>query len=662
MPSLWLVLSAMVFFAISGAPAFLFPKRSAWGQRTAFLLMVTGSVLGSVGVLWDVVGPSGNSVLTVPWTLPWGRFAVALDPLTDFFLALIFLVPTLGAGYGLGYWKQVDHPDNGNRLGLSFGLLTGAMALVAVSRDGILFLLAWEIMALAAFFAITTDDDVPEVRQAGWVYLVATHLGTLCLLAMFILWSKTTGSFSLQTGPAVLDVSSAIFVLALVGFGFKAGLMPLHFWLPGAHANAPSHVSAVLSGVMLKMGIYGILRMTAVLPAGAEWWGIAVLSAGAITGVLGILFALGQQDLKRLLAYSSIENIGISLMGIGLALLGRYHGRVDWILLGLGGALFHIWNHGLFKPLLFFGAGALIHTTKTRVIDQMGGLGKSMPRTLVLFGLGAVAISGLPPLNGFAGEWYLYLGFFHTLQSKVQGSGVALAVAASGLALIGALAVACFVKLTGAIFLGERRKSSEPGHDPAKAMLVPMMGLAGLCLVLGLGSPLVAPALQALALWWAGNPVAPQPLTSLAPSTWISWMGGAMLLLAGGLVLLIRILPRSKEARKVPTWDCGYARPTARMQYSASSLTDSLVQLFGFVLRPRVEQKTIPGRFPRRWSFRFQVPDLVLDRCLMPLSRLIGRHLPAIRIFQQGQTHVYVLSILLVTILFFSFAGFWGRP
>ena len=296
-------------------------------------------------------------------------------------------------------------------------------------------------------------------------------------------------------------------MLALIGFGFKAGLMPLHVWLPGAHANAPSHVSAVMSGVMLKMGVYGIVRMTALLPVTAVWWGGTLLAVGAITGVAGIAFAIGQHDLKRLLAYSSIENIGIIAMGLGLALLGRSQNRPDWVMLGLGGALLHVWNHGLFKSLLFFNAGAIIHAAHTRDMDRMGGLAKRMPRAMALFVVGAVAICALPPLNGFASEWLLYIGLFRTLGLGGEPGFPAAAMAAVSLAMIGALAVACFVKLFGTVFLGSPRgETADHAHDPSASMMIPMIVLAAGCVCIGLFPMIATGLLENAVRTWATLP------------------------------------------------------------------------------------------------------------------------------------------------------------
>ena len=260
-----IVVFAIGLLAVSGVPGCLLPPRSALGQRVATGLMTAGSLTGLAGLAFMLCGLPSTCSLDMAWGIPQSRFAVAVDPLSALFLVPVFVVPPLGSVYGLGYWKQTEHPSNGSRLGFFYGLLAGAMALVVIARDGLLFLIAWEVMALAAYFAATVEDDKPDVRRAGWIYLIATHMGTLCLLAMFAYWRFVTGSFLLESGLAAVPAEAAnvLFLLALVGFGFKAGLMPLHVWLPGAHANAPSHVSAVMSGVMLKMGVYGMVRMCA---------------------------------------------------------------------------------------------------------------------------------------------------------------------------------------------------------------------------------------------------------------------------------------------------------------------------------------------------------------------------------------------------------------
>jgi hydrogenase-4 component B len=655
----WLVLLGIGAAALSGLPGLGLSRNTTAGQWAATLLAVLAAGLGlwGVGAFW-AAGESDPIVL--PWSIPGGEFRVAVDGLSAIFLVPIFLIPTLGSVYGLGYWKQTDHPEDGRKLRFFYGLLTAAMALLVIARNGILFLFGWETMALSAFFLVTTEDRDPQVREAGWVYLVAAHVATLCLFALFALLRSATGSFTLTPlaeGAVSPGAATAIFALALVGFGLKAGIMPLHVWLPSAHAVAPSHVSAVLSGVLLKTGIYGFLRVTSLLPPPPLEWGGIVLGLGVVSGVLGVAFAVGQHDLKRLLAYHSIENIGIIVMGLGLALIGRRLGRADWVLLGLGGALLHVWNHALFKALLFLSAGSVIHAVHTREIDRLGGLAKAMPRTSLFFLVGAVAICGLPPLNGFVSEFLIYLGLFGTLGgvSPSPGDGgpgpayPGAAFAAPALALIGALAVACFVKVFGAVFLGTpRSEHARQAHESGPSMLGPMAVLAACCVFIGLAPGLVAPAFDAAAGAWARELGDAGPrLAALAPLGWISVMGLVLLaaLALTGVALWVRVRRGGEET--ADTWGCGYVAPTPRMQYTSSSFAQMLVGLFGWVLRPRTHGPKVTGLFPQKTGFHSEVPDAVLDDAVLPAFRFGGRLFSWFRVFQQGSIQAYLLYIFL---------------
>ena len=653
MSPLLLILLTIALLGVSGVPALFGRRRSPVGQRFAAVALVIGSVMGLFGVGMALAAPA-PVVLDIPWLLPAGSFAVAIDAVSAIFLVPVFVLPALGSIYGLGYWRQRQHPANGRKLSFSYGVLAAAMALVVIARDGILFLIAWELMALAAFFAATTEDHEPAVRQAGWVYLIATHVGTLCLVALFALWQRTTGSFAwAPLSSAVVaqypGVTTALFLLALIGFGFKAGIMPLHVWLPGAHANAPSHVSAVMSGVMLKMGVYGIVRVAGWLPDAPSWWGCLLLGVGAVTALLGIVFASAQRDIKRLLAYSSIENIGIMVLGVGLALLGRTLGRPDLVWLGLAGCLLHVWNHALFKGLLFFAAGAVVHETGTRDMDRLGGLAKRMPRTSVLFLLGAVAICALPPLNGFVSEWMLYLGFFHSL-SPAGGNGWPMSgFGAVALAMTGALAAACFCKVFGTVFLGESRsEATAHSHDPNFLLIGPMVALATGCLLVGVMPVCVVPMLDGAVQAWTGTPLAAGAVVwrEIAPWGWISCL--AALLVIAVLTLIGFLLPMVRRAtpRSVGTWDCGYARPTARMQYTGSSFGQSLTELFAWALVPRTHHLRIQAFFPMVRGFEQSVPDVILDRLVTPVFLFAERILMRLRFLQQGRIQAYVVYFL----------------
>lgn len=665
MTSVGWVLAATVTLALSGVPGLFGSARSLAGQRLAVGLLVAGSVLGWIGVVVALQNAAPDR-LSFDWFLPIGRFAVGLDALSALFLAPVFVVPALGAVFGLGYWKQSEHPANGRKLSAFYGLLAAAMTLVVVSADAVLFLIAWEIMALAGYFAMTTEDDDPGVCRAGWIYLVFTHLGTLCLIAMFLLWHGVTGDWSLDDSRQAIapEAANAIFVLALIGFGCKAGLMPLHGWVPGADACAPCHVAAVKSGVMQKMGLYGILRITAVLGTPPVWWGVTLLSVGVITGVLGIAFAIGQRDLKRLLAYSSIENIGIVAVGMGLALLGRSCDRPEWVLLGLAGALLHVWNHSLFKSLLFLNVGVIDTATGTHDVERLGGLAKSMPRSAALYFIGAWAICALPPLNGFTGEWLMYVGLFHTLVdgpqslSAATGAWAWAGLCAAALALMGALAVACFVKLFGTVFLGTPRdaKPTVSPRDPGAVQGIPMTLLAAACVTAGLAPWLAAPWLeQAAGAWWFGSRVG-RPLLTLAPLHWLTVMGSALAVGAGMIGWLLWRGLRN-QAMTAGTWSCGYAQPTPRIQYTGSSFGQTLVGLFGWALWPRTLRPRIRRLFAEPAQFQTEQPDTVLDRLMLPVFRLANRFLPWLRLTQQGLIQVYVAYFVAAVLLLI----FWSQ-
>ena len=631
----------MTFPLLFGAIAAL--ALSGVVRRFDVPLMLLGAVLG-LGAVGASFAAEVVPTLDLGWTLPVGRFRVAVDALSAVFLVPVFVVPALGSVYGRGYWTGPTAP----RLRLFFGFLAAAMALIVVARDGVLFLLAWEAMALSAFVLVTTEREDAAANRAGWVYLVATHLGTMCLLGLFILMAKSTGSFAL--GPVKSGPVTAMAVLALIGFGLKAGLMPLHVWLPGAHANAPSHVSAVMSGVVLKMGVYGLVRMAGLLPAPPLSWGAVMLAVGAVTGVGGIAYAVGQRDLKRLLAYSSIENIGIIALGLGLALVGRASARPDLVALGLGGALLHVWNHALFKPLLFLGAGAVLHATGTRQMDRLGGLAKLMPRTAGAFLVGAVAISGLPPLNGFMSELLLYLGLFRTVETPVAWA----AVAAPVLATIGALAVATLVKLYGTVFMGTPRTEVH-AHEPPRSMLGPMAVLACACLALGLAATAVLPLLDLAIREWAPAEWAPgmhaPPLRSLAPLGTVGLVLLVLLAGVGALTWLLRRRLAREPAAAAGTWDCGFAAPTARMQYTGSSFGDLLVRLLAWIVWPRRRRPEVRGVLPGRTEAETDVPDVVLDRTVVPALGALGRALTTIRLLQQGKSQLYVLYVLVAAIV-----------
>jgi hydrogenase-4 component B len=566
--------------------------------------------------------------------------SLRLDGVSALFLALLAVVGGAGAVYTIEYWTDLEHPVSApaNRAWWS-GLLL-SMGLVLVCVNGLHFLIAWELFALCAYFLITLDARGTEARSAGWLYLGASHAGTLALFAFFGLWAARTGSWEL--GPMHGEAGlGSLFWLALFGFGVKAGLFPLHIWLPSAHANAPSHVSAIMSGVAIKMGIYGIVRFSGWLPVPvtAGW---VVVAVGVMSAVLGVVFALGQHDLKRLLAYHSVENIGIILIGVGFAMVAAAHDHAAWGVLALAGGLLHVWNHGLFKSLLFLGAGSVVHATGTREMSQLGGLWRAMPWTASMFALGAAAISGLPPLNGFVSEWLVYLGLFDAVNHS-GGTVWAAIPAIVLLAMTGALALACFVKVCGVVFLGAPRTvQARQAHECGLWMRGPMLGLALGCVGIGLAPLAFWPAVRsAVGDWngmWRGAPT-PATLGTLG----LIHVGVALAAVIGAVWLWRRIRGCAREL----TWDCGYAAPTARMQYTAGSFAGIITEWFAWILRP-VRHGDRPGEiFPPRARVEEHTPETVLERVVEPIGGVVLWVSGQIRRLQNGRAQAYLFYLII---------------
>lgn len=648
----YLLLLAVACQALSGLPL-LFRRGSDAAQRLSAALLAAASLAGLSGALIALLFPSSATVI-IASGLPFGPFEAGVDPLSGFFLLPMFIVTGCAALYGVSYWPAALHPGNCGKLTFFLGLLAASLTTLLIAKSTILFLVAWEVMAFAAYFALTTEDEKPQVLEAGTLYLITAHLGALALFAMFSLLKGETGEWLFPAAGALsaqTGLATAIFLTAILGFGLKAGCMPLHIWLPSAHANAPSHISAILSGIVLKTGIYGMMRVFSAFSDPPLWWGGTVLVLGLVSGVLGVAFAIAQHDVKRLMAYHSIENIGIIMMGIGIALIGESQGNPALTALGVAGALLHVVNHALFKALLFLSAGSVIHATGTREIDLMGGVARRLPYTAFFFLTGAVAICGLPPLNGFVSELMIYLGSFTAISSTGGLSGMFPALTAPVLALVGGLAVACFVKVFGIAFLGAPRSEEHAGgHEAPGGMLAPMGVLALCCTVIG-----VAPGLFAIplnnALSTYRSSLSGEWIENLVPFTWVS-------VLAAGLIaaaLLAAYLLQRRAARlpvgSGPTWGCGYLRPSSSMQYTASSFGATLVSWFKIVLRPELHREEVAGLFPERARFASHVPETVLERIYIPfLEYLFEKALP-VRRLQHGKLNIYIFYTFITLVV-----------
>lgn len=624
--------------------------------RTWLALILIGTVAALSAALGVLAG-TGDWEWRSSFLLGGEPLHLRLDAVSALFLVLLSVIGGAGAVFSREYWPDLQYPASAPRGRTCWSALLLCMGLVLTVSNGLHFLLAWELFTVSAYFLVTLDRKKPEVRAAGWLYLAASHAGTVCLFAFFALLAARTGSWDLgpMRGHAEL---APLFWLALGGFGMKAGLFPLHIWLPSAHANAPSHVSALMSGVAIKMGIYGIVRFSGWLPVpGAAGW--VVIGLGAVSAVLGIAFALAQNDFKRLLAYCSVENVGVIMIGVGGALIARSQGDALWGRLALAGALFHVWNHGAFKALLFLGAGSVLHATGTREMSRLGGLWRGMPWTAGCFALGAIAVSGLPPLNGFVSEWLIYLALFDATMSK-SPAGWAAMPAAILLATAGALALAAFVKAGAMIFLGApRTKPATHAHECGLWMRGPMLILADLCLFAGLAPALLWPmVLRSVNTWYPawGAGVPPAPLHTLG----FVHLGLFMLLTVAGLLLWRKV--RANGLRRGMTWDCGYAAPTVRMQYSSGSFAGLAAGWFAWILRPVRKLRRPRGHFPAGAIRLERTPETVLERIITPLGGLVMRVSMAARRLQHGRLQFYILYVVAGLVALGVLVIVGGRP
>jgi hydrogenase-4 component B len=646
-------------------------------------LILTGASAGTVFALGLLTGdPHSPLQIALPRLFPFAEMSLSVDGLSGFFLLVVSLITAAAASYAPAYLAHAKAPLVQT---LALAVFVACMAVVCCAGDGLTFLLAWEGMTLASYVLVVSDTANVENTRAGLLYLVMAHAGTAALLVVFLTLADRAQAFdftALRSAARALPPSTrtVLFMLALVGFGAKAGVVPLHVWLPKAHPAAPSHASALMSGVMLKVAIYGILRFGFDLLAPAAGplpasWGWTVLLVGTVSAVIGVLLALQQHDLKRLLAFHSVENVGIILVGAGLAmLLTRGRGAEPLATLALAAALLHTLNHAAFKGLLFLGAGSVISRTGVRNMEELGGLARRMPWTAWMFLLGAVAISALPPLNGFVSEWMTFQALLLGGAKLGGASGLLAGVAASMLALTGGLAAACFAKAFGVTFLGRpRSRHAEQACESPASMIAGMALLAGLCVALGLapgyamrlldgptqellggaGASAVVTARGPLILSADGAP-AGLPATAIS----VTAMAGLLALLVL-LVWALRGWPRKFRRRLAPTWTCGMA-PTSRFDYTATAFAKPLRLIFAAVYRPRreIEKETPASPYVvSRLKYTGEVVDLAETMLYARLKRWVTSSAQAIRAYSTGRIHGYiafVLVTLLVALLLFA--------
>jgi hydrogenase-4 component B len=606
-------------------------------RRAGRIIVYGGSFLICAGFVYQGVialtGPVQRLIL--PLGLPWIGTNLRLDALSGFFLLLVGIGGAGASLFAVGYGRHEAHPE---RVLPFYPAFLAGMALVTIADDAFTFLFAWELMSLTSWALVMAHHHEEGNARAGFVYLIMATFSGLALLLGFGLLAGTQGGYafdSIRHNPPAAAIAAVVVVVALIGAGSKAGLVPLHVWLPLAHPAAPSHVSALMSGVMTKVAIYGFIRIVFDLLGRNPWWvGTLVLALGGITAVLGVLHALMERDLKRLLAYSTVENIGIVFIGLGLALAFRATGFETGAALALTAALFHALNHTLFKSLLFFGAGAVLNATGERDMETMGGLIHRMPRTAIAFLTGCVAISALPPLNGFASEWLTCQAVLSHPELPEWGLKLMIPVDGAALALAAALAAACFVRAFGIVFLGRPRSdAAAQARETDPWSIVAMLGFALLCLLAGIvpGAVIDTIAPVARALTGSQLPVQLGNLwLTIAPVEASRGSYNGILVFAfitGSMLVTVFAVHRfaSRTVRRGPAWDCGFPDPSPASQYSAGSVAQPLRRVFGTVLFYATETVDMPPPGDNRPARIVRsLSDPIWDTIYAPLGRTVA--------------------------------------
>jgi formate hydrogenlyase subunit 3/multisubunit Na+/H+ antiporter MnhD subunit len=601
------------------------------GYRTVYGASLAASGIAFLIALSHLVTDKAVAVLILPLGLPWLGAHFRLDALAAFFLVVVNLGGAAASLYGLGYGRHEPAPL---RVLPFYPAFLGAMNLVVLADDAFTFLLSWESMSLASWALVMAHHRVRDNAQAGYIYLVMASFVTLALLLAFGLLAGPDAGYgfgAIRAGDHAPLTAALVLALGLLGAGSKAGLVPLHVWLPLAHPAAPSHVSALMSGVMTKVAVYGFVRIVFDLLGEPTWWSsMVVLLLGGITAVLGVLYALMQHDLKRLLAYHTVENIGIIFIGLGLALAFQANGMSWAAALALTAALFHVLNHSLFKSLLFFGAGAVLSATRERDMEHLGGLIHHMPLTSFTFLVGCVAISALPPLNGFVSEWLTFQAILQSPELPQWGLKIMVPAVGGLLALSAALAAACFVKAFGVTFLGRpRTPAAAAAHEVERCSLAAMSVLAALCLLAGILPGLVIDALAPVTSALVG---ARMPVQTAAPWLSIVPIAAGRSSYNGLLVFLFIVISASLAVyaihrfashalRRAPAWDCGFPDPSPWTQYTAASFAQPIRRVFGtLVFRAREQVEMPPPVDTRPARLNVELQDLVWDGLYAPVA------------------------------------------
>ena len=646
-------------------PVFFIPKSLKYFY-TLFLL--TSGIIISLIWCFDLVS-TGNQILEIQFNLLYLHHGplFIIDKLSVFFIVVINITVFVGFLYARGYLNPYYQNKNALRFSIhyfSYLWLYLSMIMVVMIRDGLSFLIVWELMALSSFLLVIFDAEDRTIMKTGISYLIQMHIGMFFILVSFLIVDKATGQMSFDALRLYFSNHSdlLLFILFFVGFGIKAGFIPMHTWLPEAHPAAPSHVSGVMSGVMIKMGIYGILRVLMSVQNDLLFIGLIILSVSLVSGVFGVMMAIVQHDLKRLLAYHSIENIGIIGIGIGLGVIGLATNNTVLSLLGFSGGLLHVLNHSLFKSLLFFNAGSVYQTTHTRNIEHLGGLMKKMPYTAVLFLIGSLAICGLPPFNGFISEYLIYIGMFKSLSAANLYQSIVILSSIVGLAMIGGLAIFCFTKAFGIVFLGNpRSENASMAKEVSRIMIFPQFITIVFIMLIGLASVLfVKPVFNIISQSFALPDITLVAGASVKNLTQISIISGIFITIIIILLIYRHFHLKTKQIGIGPTWGCGYTGATVKQQYTATSYAYN----YNHLAKPLLQTKKIMNEimedeiFPIKRTFKSYSEDvfkkILIDKPIDWFSSILKK----IAVMQTGQIQHYILYAFVFILFIFLLTYF----
>jgi len=661
-------------YIIGAAASIIFHKNDRLSANAAFVSSFISSIFGIVFSLSIIFG--NTFTLNLPYS-PILNFGFFIDKLSAFFIFVISITVFAVSIYSTGYVREYFGKKNIGYLGFLYNTFLLSMILVVSANNAVMFLIVWEIMSILSYFLVIYEHEKAEVRKAGLIYIVMTHIGTGFIILSFLIFASVSGSFNFETfsqagSQLPLLLKNMAFIFALIGFGTKAGIVPLHIWLPYAHPAAPSNVSALMSGVMIKIGIYMFIRVFFDFLGATElWWGILLLIIASVSALVGVMYALMEHDMKRLLAYHSVENIGIILIGVSLAMIFMSSGQPELAAFGLIAGLYHLINHAVFKSLLFMGAGSLIYSTHTKNIEDYGGLIKKMPWTALFFLIGAISISALPPFNGFVSEWLTFQAQLLSIDLTDNITKIAVLFSGAGLALTSALAALCFVKAFGISFLAlPRSQHAAEAKEVPVSMLTGMGILSIACIALGVMPLYVVRILDSISMQHVGVSIGSRMgsglfITSLSahPASISTLWIALLIFVVLPLPLILYLYLRRTSTREYETWGCGQPEISARNEYTSTAFSKPIRMWFANIYRPHREIQTTYTDSPYlkdRVIFDSQIDPVFEKYFYDPVIWIVFNISRMMTVIQTGYIQTYLLYILITLVIALIYVGNGG--